>query len=266
MVSRSRILLATPLLNGARYLRQALQSVERQTVMPCHYIVCDGGSTDDGPSIVHGSPAVEKLTLQRNNGGMYVALSEVFSDYGGEIMGWLNCDDFLFPWCLEAVDLFFRRNPECEWLTGIPAVADADGRLAWVSHVAPYYRRQWLARGWYSDTGLGTLQQECTFWRRSLYERVGGLNTSLRWGGDLDLWRRFAVAGAEVWQVGTVLAAFRQHGNNASAKNRELYLREAGAKRIVGGKILGYSYSFVRFLIERYWGKRRLRDLLLENV
>ena len=185
-----------PVLNGARYLDEALASVRNQKHLQLDFRVRDGGSKDGSLEILRANSNWITSVDVGSDKGMYDALASEYRSSTADIFGWLNADDILLSGALQLVELFFRSNPQCEWLTGIPAVADANGRLAWVAHVAPYYRRQWLARGWYSDIGLGTFQQECTFWRRSLYERVGGLNPSLRWGGDLDLWRRFAAAGA----------------------------------------------------------------------
>lgn len=258
-----KISLVTPVFNGVRYLPETLASIRAQNYPNLEYIVCDGGSTDGTLELLDQNRDLVKQLLVGKDRGMYDALNKGFAQGSGDLMGWINADDQLLPWCLRSVAAYFDATPDCEWLTGIPAVFDPEGRLAWVANVAPHYRRQWIARGWYSGLGLGVIQQECTFWRRGLFERVGRLNAELRWGGDLDLWRRFAASGADLHQVGTVLAGFRQHGSNASAKFAERYHAEGGAKRIPGGRLLGYSYSFLRFLLDRRAGRRRLREILL---
>jgi glycosyltransferase involved in cell wall biosynthesis len=260
--SHPRITLVTPVFNGARFIEAAIRSIRAQNYPNLEYIVCDGNSTDDTLAHVsHHRDLVTKV-IPGPDQGMYDALNKGYAAATGEIFGWLNADDMLMPWCLDCVAAYFAAHPECQWLTGIPAIFDAQGRLAWVANVAPQYRRKWIAKGWYSHIGLGVIQQECTFWRRGLFERVGGLDAGLKWGGDLDLWRRFA-AHEELHQVGTLLAGFRQHDRNASATHSKLYHDEAGAKRLPGGRILGYSYSFMRFMFDRLKKRRRLTDILL---
>jgi glycosyltransferase involved in cell wall biosynthesis len=260
MSLNSPISLVTPVYNGAEYIQQAMDSVGSQQIKPTEYIVCDGGSTDGTLQIAEENRPLVTQILHGPDRGMYDALNKGFQASTGDILGWINSDDILLPWCLSAVLKYFQLNPQAEWVTGIPAVFDRTGCLVWVAQVAPYYKRSWIAQGWYSGIGLGIIQQECTFWRRSLFERVGGLNADLRWGGDLDLWRRFAASGAELHQIGTVVSGFRKHGSNASATHFEQYHREGGARRIRGGKILGYSYSYLRFLIARMRNEKRLAD------
>jgi glycosyltransferase involved in cell wall biosynthesis len=258
-----KVSLVTPIFNGAKYLPEVLASIRAQNYPGLEYIVCDGGSTDGTIAILEANRDLISHLLIGKDRGMYDAINKGFKIAQGEVLGWINSDDVLMPWCLRCVGEYFRAVPECEWVTGIPSVMDAESRLAWVANVAPQYRRQWIAKGWYSGLGLGTIQQESTFFSRTLLNRVGGLNADLKWGGDLDLWRRFAKSGANLHQAGTVLSGFRQHGSNASAVHSARYYSEGGAKRIPGGRLIGYSYSFLRLLIDRSSGRRRLLDILM---
>ena len=67
------------------------------------------------------------------------------------------------------------------------------------------------------------IQQESTFWRRSLWERAGGkLDTSFPLGGDFELWARFfKLAG--LYAIDTPLGGFRVHGEQRSVREREQY-------------------------------------------
>lgn len=109
---------------------------------------------------------------------------------------------------LSAVDLtvvaeVFASHPEVRWITGAPCVAGADGVLRSTGS-ANVNRYDFLSRR------RMTIQQESTFWRRSLWDAVGGLDSSLRYAADLDLWTRF-FGCAELYSVSWALAAFRVH-------------------------------------------------------
>jgi glycosyltransferase involved in cell wall biosynthesis len=228
------------------------------------YIVCDAGSTDGSWELVEANRDLVTHAIREPDKGMYDALMKGFSRATGEILGWINSDDLLMPWCLSCVGTYFNSVPNCQWLTGMPSLFNSAGQMVWVAQVAPRYRRGWIRRGWYSGRGMGPIQQESTFFRRSLFEQVGGLDRTLRLAGDFDLWRRFA-AHAELHQVGTVLAGFRLHGRNLTT-NIDSYYKEARAVRIPGGKLIGATYSYFSFLAQRWSKAPRLDDMLMQHV
>jgi len=259
-----RIAIITPVFNGLAYLNHVLCSVRSQGFTDLEYIVCDGGSTDGSRDLLEENRYwISKLIFEKDS-GMYDALVKGFRHATGDVLGWINSDDLLMPWCLDCVAEYFDKVPECQWLTGVPSLIDAKGRMIWTAPVAPRYRRTWIRRGWYSGIGLGPIQQESTFFRRSLYEKVGGINPRFRLAGDFDLWRRFA-EHADLHQLGTVIAGFRMHGKNLTA-NPQRYFEEAGARRIPGGKVLGALYSFLAFLAFRVRKSPRFDYMALRDL
>ena len=103
-------------------------------------------------------------------------------------------------------------------------------------HVDEASRVLSYSRGWVSDLrsamlfgGWSPLQDAC-FWRRSLYDRVGGIDRSLRFAADYDLFLRMALAGKCTY-VPLAFSAFRRHAGQKSAAGAGPYRaeREAGA-------------------------------------
>ena len=91
------------------------------------------------------------------------------------------------------------------------------------------------ARAFYRGSNLpiaGThgrrwIQQESTFWRRSLWERAGGrLDVTFPHAADFELWARF-FQHAELYGVNALLGGFRAHGDQKSLRFREPYVEEA---------------------------------------
>lgn len=255
--------IATPVFNGARYFARTITSIRAQRYPALEYVVQDGGSTDGSWELAQGSRDVVSRLEQGSDRGMYDALGKAFAGARGDILGWVNSDDLLMPWCLHCVGAYFSANPSVLWVTGVPGLVNEHDQLVWVAQVAPRYRRQWIRRGLYSGMGLGPIQQESTFFRRSLYEKVGGLDRGLRLAGDFHLWRRFAEE-TELVQLGTVVAAFRVHGTNLTVDMAEYY-SEARAIRVPYGKILGSTYSYWRFLLDRATRVPRLDRTLLSR-
>ena len=144
-------------------------------------------------------------------------------------MGWLNSDDLYMPWTLEIVQEVFARFPEVEWLTTLyPLTLDERGRVVASAYTGGFDRAS-LRSGANLPFASGFwrgVQQESTFWRRSLWERAGGrIDASLQYAGDFELWLRFA-EHADLVGLESPLAAFRLHGAQKTAGRREEYLRE----------------------------------------
>jgi hypothetical protein len=69
------------------------------------------------------------------------------------------------------------------------------------------------------------VSQMTVFWRRSLQERVGLLDPSLRYTFDYDLWLRFARVAPPLFLERT-LAAFRWHVSSKSGSSFEAQFEE----------------------------------------
>jgi hypothetical protein len=120
----------------------------------------------------------------------------------------------------------FDRFPDVDWITGVPALWDGTGRMVDVADVAPVYARTHLRRGEHDGVLLHNVQQEGCFWRRGLWEAVGG-RIDTRWdlAGDFDLWTRMA-EHADLVTVRTVLGGNRQHAEQRTVTRRDLYSQQ----------------------------------------
>ncbi|MCC5847963.1 MAG: glycosyltransferase [Verrucomicrobia bacterium] len=253
-----QISIVTPSFNQAPFLEATLRSVLDQNYPRLEYIVMDGGSTDGSRDIIESH--ADRLAEWRSekDGGQYNAIETGFARSTGEIMGWLNSDDMYFPWTLHTVGKIFAQFPEVDWITGLyPA--------NWNKHGEPYhvgkkagFNRRFFQKGLYlSDPKhptRGCIQQESTFWRRSLWEKAGAcFRNEYSLAGDFDLWLRF-FAHSDLVGVGTLLAGFRQHGNQRSLNERDAYLEEAKAALQQSGG--GSEEGLASWIREAGWGKR----------
>lgn len=208
----------TPAYEADRFIEETLRSVRDQTYEHVEHIVMDGGSTDRTTEILADYEDEDGYDLTWYSGpdeGMYDAIERGFERASGDVFAWINADDAYLPWAARvAVDAL--SEPGVEWVTGHPARWDAHGRLAEVGRIRPYYRREWIERGWYHGGAFGWLQQESMFWTADLWERRGGFPDGVELAGDYYLWRRFAEETAPV-QLGTVVGGFRLHGDQLSA-------------------------------------------------
>lgn len=214
------ISIVTPNYNTADYIERTLQSVVEQDYPNLEYVVVDGNSTDGSQDII--SKYHDRLSgyVSESDEGHSDALNKGFAMTSGDIMGWINSDDILLPGALNAIGELFAKYPEVEWITGQPTVIDDDG--TWKLHNLRKWSRVRFLNGNYR-----WVQQESTFWRRSLWERAGGqLNPDVELAVDFELWTRF-FREAELYTYQLPLGCFRYREGQRSKAFREAYEAEA---------------------------------------
>jgi glycosyltransferase involved in cell wall biosynthesis len=224
------ISIVTPTLDQGRFLESALQSVLTQPV-EVEYVVVDGGSEDGTREILERYESRLAAWRSEPDDGQYDALNKGFALTSGEIMGWLNADDFYVPGALSVVEQVFATHPQIDWLTSsIALIANEPGQIIRVLGVARFSREAFM-RGFNLPRAAHHsghfVPQESTFWRRSLWERAGGrLDASVGLAGDFDLWARF-YEHAELWSVRALLGVYRMQPEQKTARLFAEYVREA---------------------------------------
>lgn len=177
--------IVTPSFNQAPFLRAAIESVLSQDYPHIEYIVLDGGSSDGSVDILreHGGRLSWESGADR---GQADALAKGFARAKGSILGWLNADDILFPNTLSQAVAYLDSHPAVALVYGDAVYLDADGReLMPCRQVRPFDLRR--LRYW-SDY----IVQPSAFFRRAVYEEVGGIDRDLHWSMDYDLWLKIA--------------------------------------------------------------------------
>ena len=114
--------------------------------------------------------------------GMYDAVNKGLRLASGEILAYLNSDDLYFPWTFEVVADQFSRHLEADLVFGDSlGVLEPSG--AEDLRFQPAFRYDFLLRA-------GSFVQPAVFWRRRVYEALGGFDDSFRLAADLDYWLR----------------------------------------------------------------------------
>jgi len=212
-----RITLVTPVYNGIRYIEETIRSIVYQGYPNLEYIVVDGGSTDGTVDVIRKYEKHISWRISRRDNGVYDALYTGFSRSTGSIMGWLNASDVLHTSGLFVVGSVFASLPSVDWLTGRPTRLNPNGMTVDIRELPSWSRYRFLA-------GANKyIQQESTFWRRSLWEKAGSqLNDSYRDVGDFDLWVRF-FRHARLYSVDALIGGYRFHSDAISSSNMERY-------------------------------------------
>ncbi len=210
-----KISLVTPVFNSARYLEAAIRSVLGQQYPNLEYTIVDGGSTDGSVDIIRKYESQLHFWISEADRGMYDAINKGFAHSTGELMGWISATDLLHGGSLLVVGDVFRTFPEVEWITGRPTGFNDDGMAVEVLKLRQWSRVPFLA-------GANRyIQQESTFWRRTLWERAGArVDDSRRSASDFELWVRF-FRYAKLYSVDALIGGFRSHPDSLGLQNLE---------------------------------------------
>jgi glycosyltransferase involved in cell wall biosynthesis len=169
----------------ARFLDATMRSVLAQQYPALEYIVVDGGSDDGSKAIIERHANKLAWWVSEPDHGQTDALIKGFAQAHGDICGWLCSDDLLLPQALQRVSAYFRDHPEVDVVFGDSLWIDANGALIKPKREMPFNRFVFLH-------GYNYVPQPSTFWRRSLYEQVGGLTPGFDIAMDNDLWEKFS--------------------------------------------------------------------------
>lgn len=225
------------------YLEKTISSVVSQGYPNLEYIIIDGGSTDGSIDIIKKYEEHLTYWVSEPDEGMYEAIQKGLERCTGEVMGWINSDDLLHQNSLFTIAELFSENPECEWLEGANSVGDEQGRVVNVRRPHMTSRYQFLAKQYLDHDGgfvpYATIQQESTYWRRSLWEKAGSkIDTSYKYAGDFWLWMEF-FKYSRLYVTPAPIGIFRRRSGQKSVDGRSQYIQEV--ERIVNDEIKNLS-------------------------
>lgn len=206
------IALVTPSFNQAKFVGQTISSVIEQHYPKLQYIIQDACSKDGTEGVLKSfDDAGFDIRIEPDQ-GQTDALNRGFARTSGDIMAYLNSDDLLLPGTLLFVAQFFRANPSVDLIYGNRLIIDELGQEIgrWI---LPGHDPQVLRF-------VDYVPQESMFWRRRVWERVGGgFDASLQFAMDWDLILRFLDAGAVFHHEPELFGVFRAHGGQKSQVN-----------------------------------------------
>ena len=199
-----RFSVVTPTYNSERFLAETIESVISQKGdFEIQYIIADNCSSDRTLEIAQryqwlleqGSfrASCRKFSLEilsEKDSGMYDAINKGFKHSDGEIMAWINSDDVYLPGALNSVSRALSSAPQVQWLKGITSYMNEHSEVVRAGQCYLYDQR-WIEAG-YCGPLFPFIQQDSVFWRRPLWERVGGCDGTVKMAGDYLLWRSFA--------------------------------------------------------------------------
>ena len=198
----------TPSFNQATYLEQTILSVLGQDHPRIEYIVVDGASTDNSVDIIRKYESKLAWWVSEKDNGQADAVNKGFARATGEIIAWLNSDDYYLAGAVSAAVRIFEEHPEVVLAYGNMLAVDEHGKTFNTLNYKQLTLEDLLC--------FQIIGQPAVFMRRSALEATGRLDPAFHFLLDHHLWIRLAQQG-KILHVPQTWAAARYH---AEAKNR----------------------------------------------
>ncbi len=239
---RPLVTVLTPTLNRRDLLAETLASVHCQSYPSVEHLVVDGGSTDGTVDLLKRAEQMWGVRwVSQQDGGMYEALNSGFALARGEIIGWVNDDDWLLPWTIDTAVTTMQRLKRPHAVFG-DVLSTTPGATTAQLQIYGRFSRAGLAMG-------RTLAQPTVFWPVSATRRHGPLDTThYRQIADCEYWLRLS-ADLPFVKIREILAVVQNH---------------PATKRVTLGKEIEQEFALLRSGYKVPWlpGLSRSSDIV----
>ncbi|HBR16176.1 MAG: hypothetical protein A3G39_09695 [Deltaproteobacteria bacterium RIFCSPLOWO2_12_FULL_43_16] len=234
----------TPSYNQGVFIEETIKSVLSQDYPNIEYIVVDGGSMDNTVEILKKYEGRLRWISEKDR-GQSDAINKGFRMSKGEILAWLNSDDTFLPGAVRKMAEAFNFSPDAGMIYAGGYYTDEKGNIV-DSHPPEPFDREKLASS-------GFIFQPSTFFRREAFFGAGGLDESLHYTMDHDLWLKIC-SKHKVGHIEEFLSTYRIHGESKTmAERNRLEFAEESLKTIFRhyrrapiNRVYAYCYYLVK--------------------
>jgi glycosyltransferase involved in cell wall biosynthesis len=206
MSNKPLVTIVTPSYNQAEFLEKTMLSVISQDYPNIEYIIIDGGSDDDSVNIIKKHESKIHYWVSEKDAGQTSAINKGFAKANGKYIAWLNSDDTYEPGAISFAIDYLENHPDVGLFYGDTNFIDENDILTGKFPAAQTNYKK-LRQGYVH------VAQQSSFWRKSLWDKVGPLDESFYFAMDYDLWTRLAkVSGVKY--IPRTLSNFRLHGDS----------------------------------------------------
>ena len=215
-----RVTVVTAVYNQRDYIEETIRSVLLQDYPRLEYIIVDDGSTDGSEEIVRRYEAWLYWERQAN-AGPSAAYNRGFRRARGEVVAWINSDDTFLPGGFEQALAPFRDG-DVDWVVGEAVYVDAQGNP---TGVQPFRFSEDPGTWFFINTEF-LLPQQGSFWKKSVFERIGYMDESTYNCFDYELFFRMLESGYRPVYSGARAATYRFHGTSKSVSQKHRFYAE----------------------------------------
>jgi glycosyltransferase involved in cell wall biosynthesis len=206
-----KLTIVTPSFNQAAFLEKTILSVLDQGWEELEYLVLDGGSTDGSAEILRRYDDRITWWVSEPDDGQTAAINRGIRRATGDVVAYINSDDYFLPGAFEAVMTTFARTG-ARWVIGASRVEDFEGAVehTWVPRLPTKPRHWWLIDPW-------GYPQPSSFWRRDVFAEFGTFREDMHYIFDTEFGLRLLLAGVRPELTDRPLAVRVDHPQAKSA-------------------------------------------------
>lgn len=249
MTKTPLVSIVTPSFNQGMFIEETIKSVLSQDYPNIEYIVVDGGSTDNTVEILKKYETRLRWSSEKDR-GQSDAINKGFAMSKGEILAWLNSDDTFLPGVVKKMVEAFDSRPDAGMVYAGGYYTDEKGNILDKHPPEPFDREKLASSGF--------VFQPSTFFRREVFFEAGGLDESLHYTMDHDLWLRICERH-KVAHIEEFLSTYRIHGESKTMADRnrleftEEFLKTVFRhyRRVPINRVYAYCYYLVKSKMPR---------------
>ncbi len=179
------ISIVTPSFNQGEFIEENIRSILLQCYGNFEHIIIDGCSTDSTVNILKKYEHLKWVS--EKDSGQSNALNKGFRKAKGEIIGWLNSDDYYEKDVFKKIIAAFESDKSLKIVFGDSYIVSSDSRKRKFSRSNFVSFKDWI-HFWKKKSNI---YQPSVFFRRELFDEFGYLDESLHYAMDFELFCRF---------------------------------------------------------------------------
>lgn len=202
--------IVTPSYNQGIYIKDTIESVLKQKYENVQHIIIDGGSNDNTVDILKQYPHL--VWISEKDKGAAEAINKGFDIADGDIITWINSDDYYTDNVFEKVNKYFTDLKEIDYLYGNRIVSLPKENKLISEKTLPQSAPELI------HVNADIVRQPCSFYRRSFLNKIGFLDDSLKLVFDYDLFIRMFLKTVPFY-IDEDFAVQRDYGATLTRRN-----------------------------------------------
>jgi len=186
-LSWPKISIVTPSFNQGDYIEKTIRSVLLQGYPNLEYIIIDGGSSDQTVEVIKKYEQWINFWVSEKDNGQSNAINKGLAMSSGELLGWLNSDDYYLPRALFKVAMAYLEDTSIGAIYGQGHLVDGSGAIVHIPKLVQVSRESLFEWSFGNDF----MQPSCLFTRKA-WQESGLIDESLYFSFDVEYWIRIA--------------------------------------------------------------------------